>query len=89
MAFFSRGQQIITLCLLVLLVAFIGHFLVDATGLLHDVHDVAVTLELHGNFLLTNLAELPVLLALVFISLRLSARVHHLNTPPTPPRFLI
>jgi len=79
---FTHRREILTFCLLLILVAFVGHFLADATGLFH--HPEA-TVDLHGDFLFTVMAELIVHLALALVCLLPSAAFWYCATPPIPP----
>lgn len=79
---FTHRREILTFCLLLILVAFVGHFLADAIGLSH--HSEA-TVDLHGNFLFAVMAELIVPLALALVCLLSLTAFWYCATPPIPP----
>lgn len=79
---FTHRRQIITFCLLLILVAFVSHFLVDATGFSLD---SVVTIDLHGNFLLNFIAKPVIPQTVVGISILPLALFQYCTTPPTPP----
>lgn len=79
---FTHRRQIITFCLLLLLVAFVGHFLVDATGFSLD---SVVTVDLHGNFLLNFIAKPVIPQTVVSIPISPLALFQYGTIPPTPP----
>jgi len=79
---YTHRRQLIIICLLLILMALVGHLLVDATNV---VPHSAATVDLHGNFLLTLIATItaPHLLALICF---LASAVHwYQAAPPTPP----
>lgn len=81
---FSRRwlTRFVTLCLLLILLCFIGHFLADLTGVSLD---TVVSLDLHGNFI----QDVPTGLLIVFMAsaviLLIPIRPSHWSKPPTPP----
>lgn len=78
----THRKQIITGCLLLLLVAIVGHLLVDATSFRDH---SAMTLDLHGHFLLTFAFELATPRAVPFVYLLPAALFSHNAAPPTLP----
>ena len=79
---YTHRRQIIMVCLLLILMALVGHLLTDAT---HVSPHSAATLDLHGNFLLTVVAAViaPHLIALIcFLA---AALCWYQLAPPTPP----
>ena len=74
--------RFIGLCLLLILLCFIGHFLADATGVSLDAF---VVLDLHGNFVQDTPPELRIVFATTAIFLLIYIWSIHWSKPPTPP----
>ncbi|MDQ3248258.1 MAG: hypothetical protein M3Q45_03510 [Chloroflexota bacterium] len=75
-------KRFITLCLLLLLLGLVGHFLADASGFSLDSF---ASLTLHSSFM----ADVPVavvpILAMITFLLPAHARPTHWSIPPTTP----
>ncbi len=78
----THRRQLITLCLLLILLAFGGHFLADATGI--SLHSVAVT-DLHGHFLPTFMTVLIAPRPTALVSVLSTTLFRYWAAPPTPP----
>lgn len=79
---YTHRRAIMLFCLLLILVAFVGHFLADATGF--SLHSLA-TVDLHGNFLLTLVAELATPPLAALLCLLPAVLFWYRAAPPTPP----
>lgn len=78
----THYRQIITLCLLLVLMALVGHFLTDLSGFSLD---SAVSTDLHGNFLLNFVTELATPRTPLILCLLSTILFRYCTAPPTPP----
>ena len=78
----THYRQIITLCLLLVLIAFVGHFLADVSGFSLD---SAVTIDLHGNFLLNVATEFSPPCTALILCLLPTVLFRYSTAPPIPP----
>ena len=78
----THYRQIITLCLLLVLMALVGHFLADVSDFSID---SMVTLDLHGNFLLNFTTELVKPRTALIPCLLSPILFRYCIAPPTPP----
>ena len=79
---FTHRKELITFCLLLVLMSLVGHFLADVSGFSLD---STIAVDLHGNFLLNFAAELVPLRTAAMIWLLPLALRWYPTAPPTPP----
>lgn len=75
-------KHLITLCLLLLLIGLVGHFLADATGFSLDSFTL---IDLHSSFILHIPLAVLSILAMTAALLPAHARPTHWSIPPTTP----
>lgn len=79
---YIHRRQLITLGLLLILLAFGGHFLADAAGI--SLHSMTV-IDLHGHFLPTLVVLLLAPRPMALVSILASLCFRYWAAPPTPP----
>ena len=78
----THRREIMLFCLLLVLMAFVGHFLADATGF--SLHSLAAV-DLHGNFLLAFVATLYASQTTAIVDVLPLTLFQFCTAPPTPP----